>query len=158
MNPRPSLLRRALAFVYDGLLAFAVLFLAAAPVVLATGVTPESRYYPLFLAYLYAVLFLYLGWHWIHHGATLGMRTWGLTLIRADGGRPGWGDALRRYLWAWAVFAPAGIAIHRLLHGDLLWGLLLWLPLLADYAAAVGDPEARAWHDRLSRTRLVREQ
>ncbi len=152
-----SLLRRVLALVYDALLAFAVLFVAAALVVIPTGIQPDSRAYPLFLAYLYAVLFYYLGWHWIHRGATLGMRTWGLQVVRATGGRLGWIDALKRYLAAWVAFAPAGLALHRLLHGDLAWGLLLWLPLILDYAMALGDPHRRTGHDRASRTCLVRQ-
>lgn len=146
--------RRGLALVYDSLLAFAVLFVAAAPVVISTGITPQSPFYGLFLIYLYGVLFFYLGWHWIHRGATLGMRTWGLRLVREDGGLVTWGDAFKRYLAAWAAFAPAGVAVHRLLHGDLLWGLLLWLPLMADYALALRDPSGRTWHDRISHTRL----
>ncbi len=153
---RVPMLRRLLALVYDVLLAFAVLFIAAAAVVVPTGIEPGSRGYPLFLAYLYGVLLLYLGWHWIHRGATLGMRTWGLRVVRTDGKQLTWTDAFKRYLAAWAAFAPAGIALHRLLHGDLVWGALLWLPLLADYAMALRDPHGDTWHDRLSRTRLVR--
>ncbi|HHB11677.1 MAG TPA: RDD family protein [Chromatiales bacterium] len=156
-GPAPvSLGRRLLALIYDALLAFAVLFLAAAVVVVPTAVEPGSAAYPVFLAYLYTVLFFYLGWHWIHRGATLGMRTWGLRLVADDGRPPTWGAAMKRYLAAWAAFAPAGMAVHRMLHGDLLWGLLLWIPLLADYAMALVDPAGRAWHDRISGTRLVR--
>jgi uncharacterized RDD family membrane protein YckC len=130
----PGLLRRLAAICYDLLLLAGVLVLAAA---LATGVsggqpiTGLARL--LFQLYLLLVCYLYFAWQWTKGGQTLGMRAWRLQLLRDDGRPLGWGDALKRLLLAGLALLPLGLG--------LLWSLF--------------DPDRLAWHDRLSKTRLV---
>ena len=71
---------------------------------------------------------------WRRGGQTLGMRPWRLRIIAADGGRPGLRALVLRY---------ATGSMSLLLAGAGFW----W---------AWADPEGLAWHDRVSRTRLVR--
>jgi uncharacterized RDD family membrane protein YckC len=75
----------------------------------------------------------YYGLSWTRGGQTLGMRVWGIRLERNDGSTIRWTDALFRL-----ATAP-----------------LAWLPLALGVLAAIWDPEHRAWHDRLSRTRVT---
>ncbi len=132
---RLSLLaRRAGAALYDGFLLAALWLVATLPVLGARGgaaVPPGTVWFEL---YLLGVAFLFHGWFWTHGGQTLGLRTWRLRVVRDDGRPLGWADAARRFAAALAALAPAGLG---------------WLWMLA-------DPQGRAWHDRFSRTRVVR--
>lgn len=133
-----SLLRRSGALLYDGLLLLAVLMMATGLFLPLTGGEAISpRDHPL-LEFVYrGVLVLltigFFGIFWTRRGQTLGMASWRLQLEREDGGPLTWGDTVRRLAAA----------------------LLSWLPLGLGYLWILVDPERRAWHDRLSRTRVV---
>ncbi len=71
---------------------------------------------------------------WKSGGQTLGMRAWGIKLVRADGKAATWRDCTVRFLAA----------------------LLSLLPLGAGFWWAAFDTNKRAWHDLLSGTRLRR--
>lgn len=133
-----SLLRRSGALLYDGLLLLAVLMMATGLFLPLTGGEAISpRDHPL-LEFVYrGVLVLltigFFGIFWTRRGQTLGMASWRLQLEREDGRPLTWGDTVRRLAAA----------------------LLSWLPLGLGYLWILVDPERRAWHDRLSRTRVV---
>jgi len=135
---RAGLLRRLAAMLYDGLLLLAVLMVATALFLpLTGGEAIDPRTNPL-LEFVYrAVLVLlvvgFFGLFWTRRGQTLGMASWRLRVEREDGSLLGWGDTLRR----------------------LGWSLLSLLPLGLGYLWIVFDPLRRAWHDRLSGTRVV---
>lgn len=132
----PGLMRRLAAILYDLMLLFGILVLAAAiPIipwleVLETDFPGNAWWFRLYLA---AVIGGYFVFFWAYRGQTLGMRAWRMQLRRTDGASVRAGDALRRLLWATVALAPAG--------AGLLWVLL--------------DREGLAWHDRASGTRLV---
>jgi uncharacterized RDD family membrane protein YckC len=122
--------------VYDSLLLFAVLFAATfvlLPFTEGEAIAPNNL---LYTVYILAVSFVYLGWFWTHGGQTLGMRAWGIRLV----GGPQTAITWRRSL---ARFAGA---------------LLSWIPCGLGYLWAAFDRDRLAWHDRLSRTRLVNER
>jgi len=133
-NRRPiHLLRRLGAVTYDSLLLVAVLFLAGMPLPLIPETVrfqPWARY--AIFGYMLLVSFLFFGWFWTHGGQTLGMRAWRFRVVTIDGGPLSWGLAWRRFAWALASWLTAGAGF--------LWTLF--------------DPQWRAWHDRLSATRL----
>ena len=135
---RAGLLRRLGAMLYDGLLLLAVLMVATALFLpLTGGEAIDPRTDPL-LEFVYrAVLVLlvvgFFGLFWTRRGQTLGMASWRLRVEREDGSLLGWGDTLRR----------------------LGWSLLSLLPLGLGYLWILFDPLRRAWHDRLSGTRVV---
>lgn len=133
-----GLLRRLGAMLYDGLLLLAVLIVATALFLPLTGgeaVDPAKN--PV-LEFVYRALLLLLivgffGLFWTRRGQTLGMASWRLRVERVDGGLLTWGDTLRRLGWALLSLLPFGLGF--------LWVLF--------------DPQRRAWHDRLSGTRVV---
>lgn len=137
--PQPaSLLRRLGAMFYDGLLLLALLMLATGLFLTLTGgeaISPTENPW-LELVYRAVLLLLTVGFFgifWTQRGQTLGMASWRVQVEREDGGQLTWGDTVRRLAAA----------------------LLSWLPLGLGFLWILVDPGRRAWHDRLSRTRVV---
>ena len=137
----PSLLRRLAAMLYDSVLLLGVLMLALLCLIMPYEVIsghpyPQDQvlYQLLKQIYLALVIAAFYVYFWTHGGQTLGMRTWRLRLVRADGSPLALKDALRRLAWAMLGLLPAGLG---------LWWCLL-------------DPDGLAWYDRRSGTRLVK--
>jgi len=133
-----GLLRRMGALLYDSLLLAAVLMVATALFLPLTGGEAITRAGSPLLEWIYRGVLLglivaFYGSFWTRRGQTLGMASWRLRLEREDGAALTWGDALRRLAAAVLSLLPAGLG---------------WLWILV-------DPGKRAWHDRLSRTRVV---
>jgi len=138
--PVPAgLLRRLAAMFYDGLLLAAVLMLVTALFLPLTGgeaLDPQRNpllefFYRLALA---AAVVAYFGVPWTRRSQTLGMASWRVHVQREDGDALDWGDVVKRLAAA----------------------LLSWLPLGLGYVWILVDPQRRAWHDRLTRTQVVR--
>ena len=154
--PPAGLFRRLAVLVYEAFLVLAVLFLAAALALALTqgeAVGPEHSLYQL---YLLAAVFLYFGWFWTHGGQTVAMRAWRLKLVDDAGGPVGWGLALTRYA---AVLLPVTPALVWLRSGpEVGYGVMLAAVLACWISGflwiAVGR-DKRAWHDIVSRTRIV---
>ncbi|MEJ2426171.1 MAG: RDD family protein [Candidatus Thiodiazotropha sp.] len=129
----PGLFRRLGAILYDLLLLTALIFVATAAVTLPMG-NPSGGWLILFQFIIFEIIpLLFFTGFWIRGGQTLGMRAWHLKVVRFDGTDLNWSDALRRHL-------SALISVYLLGLG------FVWILL---------DPEKMAWHDRLSRTRMV---
>lgn len=133
-----GLLRRLGAVLYDGLLLVAVLMVTTALFLPFTGgraLDPHER--PvlewIYRATLLLVTVAFFGVFWTRRGQTLGMASWRLRIEREDGGTLTWGDTVRRLAAA----------------------LLSWLPFGLGYLWILIDPQRRAWHDRLSGTRIL---
>jgi uncharacterized RDD family membrane protein YckC len=123
---------------YDSLLLLALLMIVTALFLLTTGgeaIDPRTQPGLEFIYRLVLLLLIvgFFGVSWTRSGQTLGMATWRLRVEREDGRRLTWGDTLRRLGWALVSLLPAGLG----------------------FAWVLVDPERRAWHDRLSRTRVV---
>jgi len=139
-RPVAGLLRRFGAMVYDTLLVLALLMVTTALLLPLTGgeaIVPDEAGA---LEYVYRLVLLLLimgffGIFWTRRGQTLGMAAWRLRLERMDGGRPTWGDAIKRLASSLLSWGAAGAGF--------LWILV--------------DRDRLAWHDRLSRTRIVVE-
>lgn len=129
-----GLWRRLLVMLYDAATIIALLLAATALVMLAGFRELNVLEDPLYALYLVAVWFAYLAWCWHRGGMTLGMRAWRVRIRNEDGGLPGWGRCLLRFLLSLLSAALAGAGF--------LWSL--------------ADRRQRCWHDRLSRTRLYR--
>jgi len=129
-----GLVRRFLVILYDGLVVIGLLMLAAAvALILGTGNQVAGKDF-LYTLYLITVWFLYLSWCWRHGGMTMGMRAWHVKLITDDGIRLSWAQCFIRFFGSWvsAILLGAGF---------------VW---------ALSDKARRCWHDRLSKTRLIR--
>ncbi len=121
------------ALFYDGILLFAVLFLATALILpFHDGEAIASGHFPFFL-YLLTCCYLYFVWQWVHGGQTLGMRAWRIRVFDSTGAPLTWRRGTLRFLAA----------------------ILSWLPLAAGFLWRLVDRDGRTLHDRLSGTRLV---
>ncbi len=142
-KPVALIIWRLLALVYDFFPALALWILASAAFTLGfslAGHTVRQNIAPFsglqwllwlvcwLLAGLYAVL------SWRHGGQTLGMRSWRLRVIAADGGRPSLSALMLRY---------AVGSVSLLLAGAGFWWA--WV-----------DRDRLTWHDRVSKTRVLR--
>ena len=128
--PSASLIKQLAAMLYDSLLIFSVLFLAAGiAVLLSGGEAIEAN--PLFNLYLLFTLFTFYAWFWKKSGQTLGMRVWKIKIVSELGGNPSWGVGYLRLLFA--------------LLSILCFGMGYWWRLFKPYT----------WHDRLSQTRVI---
>jgi uncharacterized RDD family membrane protein YckC len=120
--------------VYDGLAVLALWLLAGIPFVWLVGGPPQDPWLRAgFQLYLLAVAFVFFGWFWVHGGQTIGMRAWRLALVDEHGRAVRWSQAARRFLAALLSLLCAGLGF-------------LWI---------IHDRERRAWHDRLSQTRVI---
>lgn len=129
-----GLLRRIGAMLYDTLLIAALLFLATIPFIALRGGEPvESGDNLVYRISLLLVVYGFFVGFWSQTGRTLGMQSWRLQLETLDGQVPSIGRASLRFAAALLSWLPAGLGF--------LWQL--W------------DPERLAWHDRISKTRLV---
>ena len=80
------------------------------------------------------MLFLLFGWFWTHGGQTLGMRAWKIRVVTHDGYQLNWQQAFFRFVAAFVSL----------------------LVLFVGFLIALFDSNKLGWHDRFSRTRLVR--
>jgi uncharacterized RDD family membrane protein YckC len=129
-----SLWRRLLIMGYDAAAVIALLMLVTALAMLAGFRELNVVRDPLYSACLAATWFLYLGWCWHRGGMTVGMRAWRVRIETLQGGPPGWGACLVRFLVSLLSGAAAGAGF--------LWSLF--------------DRDRRCWHDIVSGTRLLR--
>ena len=133
-----GLLRRLGALLYDSLLLAAVLMIATALFLPLTGgeAITSAGNRALEWAYratLAGLIVAFYGSFWTRSGQTPGLKSWRLRVEREDGSTLTWRDTLRRLAAALLSLLPVGLG----------W---IWIVL---------DPAKRAWHDRLSRTRVV---
>lgn len=128
-----GLARRLAAIAYDTILVVAVLLIASLPWAVA-GVTPRHALYPLHVACVYMLAVFYFAWFWTHGGQTPGMKIWRICVVGDDGRSIGWRAALVRSAAA----------------------LLSWAPLGGGFIWAIFDRRRLAWHDRLSKSRIIR--
>jgi uncharacterized RDD family membrane protein YckC len=136
MTAEPAtLLRRLGAVLYDTVLAgFSVVIVAAIPAYAFTALTGAKVPDVLMILLYIALTSGFFGWFWTHGGQTLGMRAWKLRVV-TDTGKPiNWRQAWLRCTWAMVSWAAFGTGF-----------LIAWF-----------DPERLTWHDRFSRTRLVK--
>ncbi|MBU0656477.1 MAG: RDD family protein [Gammaproteobacteria bacterium] len=135
MEDNATLLRRLGAIIYDTVLAgFSIIIVAGILSVAFTALTgikpPEAL-----MVLLYAVMaWGFFIWFWTHGGQTLGMRAWKVRVVTEDGQPVSRQQATLRFFWA----------------------ILSWAALGVGYLISLIDPQRLTWHDRFSRTRLIR--
>lgn len=134
MAHRMPLWPRLMAMLYEALLLFGVLFVAALPFVRLTDYPRHPELLNVFRAYLYVIIGVYFCYFWSRSGQTPAMRTWKIRLVTRDGKQvPPLARCVARYLMAWPGWL-SGIT--------LIWTFL--------------DSEGQFLHDRLSGLRLIR--
>ena len=120
--------------VYEGVLLVGVTFIGSWVYLKLFGDSSHGIARHVFQAYVALLCGVYFVYCWRRSGQTLAMKTWGLRLVRADGGTLTLGRAVARYILALAGLLAAGVGF-------------LWV---------VVDRDRQFLHDRLLGTRIVR--
>jgi len=151
----PGLARRMACWLYEGMLLFAVVFVAGwlfSTLGQMRDAMDTRRH--LLQAFLFVVFGIYFGWFW-SRGQTLAMKTWNIRVTDRWGRPVGQPRALLRYLCSWLWFLPplAAMAPFRLSGGESAVLLLGWVTVWALLSRF--HPQRQFWHDALAGTRLV---
>lgn len=132
-----GLVRRLVAMVYDALLVCAVAMIAVAITLPLSGGEAVADHAGVQRTAMQLWIVLVTGgffsWFWVHGGQTLGLKAWGMRVVRDDGSPLRWRDAALRFAWAIPSLGLAGLG-------------LLWMAF---------DHQRLTVHDRFSRTRVV---
>jgi uncharacterized RDD family membrane protein YckC len=151
----PGLWRRMACWLYEGMLLFAVVFVAGwlFSTLGQMRDAMDSRRH-LLQAFLFVVFGVYFVWFWAK-GQTLAMKTWNIRLVDRAGRPVTQGRALARYLLSWVWFLPplATIAPFKLSGAEsalLISGWVVVWALLARF-----HPRQQFWHDAWAGTQLV---
>ncbi|MBP6894778.1 MAG: RDD family protein [Pseudacidovorax sp.] len=153
----PGIWRRMACWLYEGLLLFAVVFVAGwlfSTLGQMRDAMDARR--PLLQAFLFVVFGIYFTVFW-SRGQTLAMKTWRLRLVDRNGRPLTQGRALVRYLLGWLWFLPPLAAIHALPFkvsgGEVLVLMTGWVAIWALLARF--HPQQQFWHDAWAGTRIV---
>ncbi|MEM1243573.1 MAG: RDD family protein [Pseudomonadota bacterium] len=95
-----SLIRRAAALLYDGLILFAIMLLFTGVVIIIRhdkAIPPESLW---FQGILIAICLIYFCYFWIRYGQTLGMLAWKIKLSQKNGNPIHFKQAIFRFFLA----------------------------------------------------------
>lgn len=154
----PPLHRRMACWLYEGMLLFAVVFVAgwlfSALGQMRSGMD-ERR--PLLQAFLFVVFGIYFTWFW-SRGQTLAMKTWTIRVVDKAGRPLTQGRALLRYLCSWLWFLPPLVVLapFHLSGGEYAVIVFGWVAVWALLSRF--HPERQFWHDALAGTRLVQAE
>jgi uncharacterized RDD family membrane protein YckC len=156
-------MRRYAALAYEGLLLAAVVLVAGFLTLPATRTAASgtltlpplpARVFSFCL--VFGVAGLYFVWCWTGGRRTLPMKTWRMSLVRANGRIVEARAAVIRYLCVW-IGPLAALIAYQFLHPHNLGAHAAWW-LALGYAWPAVDPERQFLHDRLAGTRLVMAQ
>lgn len=152
----PSLARRLICLVYEGVVLFGVVMIAG----FAYGMLTSQRHaligkvgLQLVLAF---VLGLYFVWFWTHGGQTVAMKTWRMRVVTADMGPLSLKRATARYVLGWLWILP-GLSISHLmgLHDTGSIAVVLLSCGIAYATLSQIHPTRQFLHDSICGTRLV---
>lgn len=153
----PGLWRRMACWLYEGMLLFAVLFIAGWLFSTLTQMrnAVDSSRHPMLQGFLFLVLGVYFTWFW-SKGQTLAMKTWGIRVVDRHGRALGQPRALLRYLLSWLWFLPplAGLSFFQVGAGEATVIVFGWVAVWAVLSRF--HPQGQFWHDAWAGTRLVR--
>ena len=155
--PPPSLKRRMACWLYEGILLFAVIFIAGYlfSTLSQTRYALDNRHG--LQAFVFLVLAIYFTWFW-HKGQTLAMKTWHIRIVDSFGKPLSQKKALMRFLYSWVWFLPPLCVSNVLSYSGLnsLLTLVGWVAIWALSARFQG--QGHFWHDVWAGTRLIRSE
>lgn len=150
----PGLWRRMACWLYEGMLLFAVVFVAGYlfSALTQTRHALDNRHVQ--QAFLFVVLGIYFTWFWAK-GQTLAMKTWHIRVVDTHGRPVTQTRALLRYVLSWLWFLPAlaAIAPFGLSGPESAVIVLGWVAVWALLSRF--HPQQQFWHDALAGTRLI---
>jgi uncharacterized RDD family membrane protein YckC len=150
-----SVRRRMACWIYEGLLLFAVVFIAGwlfSTLGQMRNAMDGRRI--LLQGFLFIVFGVYFGWFW-HKGQTLAMKTWHIRVVDTAGQPISQLRALARYAlsWLWLVPPLAAMVPFKLSGGEMLVVTLGWIAFYALLSRF--HPDRQFVHDALAGTRLI---
>lgn len=155
--PSPSLKRRMACWLYEGILLFAVIFIAGYlfSTLSQTRYALDNRHG--LQAFVFLVLAIYFTWFW-HKGQTLAMKTWHIRIVDSFGKPLSQKKALVRFLYCWVWFLPPLCVSNVLSYSGLssLLTLGIWVAVWALSTRFQG--QGHFWHDVWAGTRLIRSE
>lgn len=156
--------RRLAAACYDGLLLVALWMVVLLASLFAHNLLGLARNDHANSLLLFLTGLAFFGWSWTHGGQTLGMRSWRLQLVRADGAMVRWPVAAVRYT---LMLASWLIALAVLMLPALPATVTATMPYRVEATGACAaytfiavahlllDGRRRAFYDRLTSTEMV---
>ncbi|MGD9774036.1 MAG: RDD family protein [Diaphorobacter sp.] len=153
----PALRRRMACWLYEGMLMFGVVFVAAYLFSTLTQTRHALDNRHALQAFLFVVFGIYFVWFW-SHGHTLAMKTWHIRVVDRQGRPLSQPRALLRYVLCWLWFLPP-LALVRVLElsgsgaAAMVMGWVVIWALLSRF-----HPQGQFWHDALAGTRLVHHE
>jgi uncharacterized RDD family membrane protein YckC len=155
LSTTPGLRRRMACWLYEGMLLFAVVFVAGwlfSTLGQMRNAMDERRH--LLQAFLFVIFGIYFSWFWAR-GQTLAMKTWNIRVVDRAGRPLTQLRALGRYVLSWLWFLPplAAIAPFKLSGFESAVLVLGWVAVWALLSRF--HPQRQFWHDALAGTRLI---
>jgi uncharacterized RDD family membrane protein YckC len=153
----PSLRRRMACWIYEGLLLFAVMFMAGY-LFSTLSQTRHALDNRLGLqAFIFLIFGIYFTWFG-QKGQTLAMKTWRIRVVDTSGQALTQPRALWRYVLSWVWFLPplALVSVFSLSGGEtvgLMMGWVLFWALMSRFQS-----EGQFWHDIWAGTRLIHSE
>jgi uncharacterized RDD family membrane protein YckC len=150
-----GLRKRMACWVYEGMLMFAVAFIATWLFsTLGQMRNAMDARHPLLQGFLFVVFGVYFVWFW-HKGQTLAMKTWHIRVVDLHGQQISQRRALARYVLSWLWFVPPLAVLTFFKPSG--WQITLWLTVWVVAYALLSRmlPSKQFVHDVLAGTRLV---
>lgn len=154
--PDASRGKRFVSMMYEGVLLFAVVFLAD----LLFDTLTNSRHGLMFREGRQIWLFIAIGAYfmisWYRGGQTLPMRAWHIKLVGDQGYRPSFKQLLLRYLLMW-LLPLAGMAVTHAAVIATGWSAIYSFAIAAPFLVFLTTfgSEKQFLHDRLAKTRII---
>ena len=150
----PSLGRRMLCWIYEGMLLFGVVFIAGYLFGTLTQTRHALNNRHALQAFLFVIFGIYFVWFWAK-GQTLAMKTWHIRLVDRHGKPLRQQQALVRYFASWLWFLPPLLIAQLLQWGPATTGLALLVWVVVWAFASKLRADGQFLHDAVAGTRLV---
>jgi uncharacterized RDD family membrane protein YckC len=150
----PSLLRRMSCWLYEGMLLFAIVFMAGYLFSTLTQTRHALQNRLGQQVFIFLVLGVYFTWFW-RKGQTLAMKTWHIRMVDVTGQALQQRRALLRYVLSWVWFMPP-LVLLQVMNAPLTVTLLacpVWIFLWA--VSSFSSKDRQFWHDHWAGTRLM---
>jgi|GEM_PF-189911 uncharacterized RDD family membrane protein YckC len=154
--PDASRAKRIASMMYEGVLLFAVVFLAD----MLFDTLTQSRHGLMFREGRQVWLFIAIGAYflvcWYRGGQTLPMRAWHIKLVGEQGYRASFKQLLLRYLLMW-LLPLAGMALIHAAVIATAWPAIYMFAIAAPFLVFITTlgNERQFLHDRLAKTRII---
>ena len=103
-----SIWRRILSILYDSFLIFALLVIMSMPFY-SFNIEEDFALKIMMQIYFYFIIQFFFVWFWVNNQATLGMRSWGVTIVDDRGNGISYKRAIIRFNMAIISFAIFGL-------------------------------------------------